>query len=231
MPDIEEDESRCPVVGQVRWKFKFTWISGGEDFSLEDQSPLLPWWDSGGGSHLEQPTLPKGYHVLPPQLYQDLDAFHHDIPPGWHCTKCGKLNVQIFLRHRRCSNCEVSVFIGLACGLVVMSPKSSTSPDPGFALCLEDVREMQQTIWTSLPHDLCPDGMEHSVVVWGDGMQTFSYGIQNNVVAKHIFTCNQPTLQEEPTMLFHDFQLHVHLSRQQDKKFSGTRYFSVFALL
>ena len=60
--------------------------------------------------------------------------------------------------------------------------------------------------------------------MWADGMRTFTYTIRDGVVAKHVFTCNLPTLQEEPTVLFHDIQVHVELSRHREGfKIHGSR--------
>jgi hypothetical protein len=81
-------------------------------------------------------------------------------------------------------------------------------------LTLSLVREYHQALSTPLPADVYPDEMDSSAEMWADGMRTFSYFIREGVLAKHIYTCNKETLQEEPTLLFRDFQLHVALSRQ-----------------
>ena len=74
-----------------------------------------------------------------------------------------------------------------------------------------DAQQLQNRM--TLPHDLYPDSVEPSSVLWSDGVQTHSYMIRGEVMAKHIFPCN--ILQQESEALFHEIQANVELRRRR----------------
>ena len=120
------------VTGRIRWHFKFAWTPGGEAYLPEGNSVSTPWWS---------PALSQGYapmlgsdpqssmerlkyyycSVLPLRLFLPFEAdSDFGFPSGWFCGKCGKLNRQVFLRHRRCSHCEVCVRVLLIAIRVIL---------------------------------------------------------------------------------------------------------------
>lgn len=90
-------------VTRARWHFKLRWVPGGEN--TRRIQPERPWW---------QPQVqPTGvelspYVILPPQLRTDFDRTADEIASevttrkGWHCTQCGRLNVQRLLCYQEC---------------------------------------------------------------------------------------------------------------------------------
>jgi hypothetical protein len=114
------------ILRTVKWRFKFAWASGGEEFLSKDGiQPFKPWWSPNAVEESAPPNdnatsrwrdlkesslsvLPQ-HLVLPFGMTEPDDAF----PRGWLCVDCGQLNIQVYLRHRTCSNCQVlpSVFL------------------------------------------------------------------------------------------------------------------------
>jgi hypothetical protein len=103
------------------------------------------------------------------------------------------------------------------CEYYLMCLKRDVRLGLGYCVSLDAVRNFQEAISTPLPADIYPDKMDSSAVIWGDEMRTFWYYFGNGAVVKHIYTCNEDVLQEEPTQLFEEFQLHVELSRKFSK--------------
>jgi hypothetical protein len=99
-----------------------------------------------------------------------------------------------------------------------MMVKASVPLGPGYALSLDTIRAYHSVLFSPQPSDICPDDAESSVEIWGDGLRTFCFALDESTRVKHIYTCNKEELQEEPTFLLREFQMNVALSREH-----GTR--------
>jgi hypothetical protein len=130
---------------------------------------------------------------------------------GWYCTACGKLNRVIMMRHRRCTSS--------AC-----TSKGKTAwGEGGYSVPLDSIRNPHQTLPIYLPNNTLPFGVdEPTVTTWPDGMLVLWYCLsasaagqtpQQEVSARHIFTCNAPSLQVEATELLDNIQSGCELVR------------------
>ncbi|PFH46298.1 hypothetical protein AMATHDRAFT_51138 [Amanita thiersii Skay4041] len=185
-------------------------------------------------------------NILPLQLTEGQEEGSSDeaMPRGWLCSRCGKLNQRVMLRHRWCGS----------------SWCWDNPPGEGYAVELESAREPRQMQTLSvLPYNVVPVWMESWVVDWDDGMRTIGYwptGRQQRppvpggnagsdsemlqtqsisksqskkgkgkakerreeggtqMMVKHVFTCNHPELQVEAANLFVRVQKEVILMKK-----------------
>lgn len=99
---------------EAKWQFKLRWIPGGENMP-EDQQPTHPWWQSKSQHSVSDQQTPTPYSLLPMHLRSDFADPTSQITvasevytrKGWHCLKCGKLNVQRLLCFQKCDKCQV----------------------------------------------------------------------------------------------------------------------------
>ncbi|TFK37495.1 hypothetical protein BDQ12DRAFT_161551 [Crucibulum laeve] len=76
------------------------------------------------------------------------------------------------------------------------------------------MRDPQQRLPLSLPHDTYPASTDVKVASWQDGMRTLTYTLEGGeVVLKHVFTSNVPSVQTLMTDLLERLQVDVRLRR------------------
>ncbi|KAF8888100.1 hypothetical protein BD779DRAFT_1525594 [Infundibulicybe gibba] len=219
------------ISGHVDWRFRCRWISGGEDWVGRENKHMSPWWiershttavppnvtdsDQESSPHYrtcrtKSPNYPNR-HKLFGTVYHPLIPLHliapygtntpdTAFPRGWYCDTCGKINFQVMLRHRNCSS----------------SFCRTKPPSLGFALGLATVRDPQDSLILFSPHNTYPPGVVETTTKWDDGSSTITYTAPTANVpltVQHIFTCNIPILQEEPSGLFQAIQTDIKLSR------------------
>ncbi|KAI0078727.1 hypothetical protein K474DRAFT_871446 [Panus rudis PR-1116 ss-1] len=191
---------------RVSWVFTFSWTPGGEVDYTKPQ-PMHPWWTSppasakGGqdGDHvIKHPysILPSHFTITPITLDDGTPATVSEIctRPGWHCTTCGKLNVQDLFCHQTCSKCSAGNG---------MSPVGAIY-----------VRNAYNVAPISFPWDRYPARVLTSVAGEPGALRTFTYAVSDSIVIKHLFTCNLKSLQGDATKLFREVQLGVELRWQ-----------------
>jgi hypothetical protein len=231
---IESDASNKPangrVSGRVKWKLWFHWTPGGEDLLPDGQTLIKPWWvpsengkDRAMPKYMDRNDLQNDCHnLLPLDMFAEPGPHTSSSPfsRGWYCINCGKLNKQIYLRHRMCSStsCQVTpILLASYCYADMTTRKSNAakaSSAIGYAVRLEFAREHSQALPSVAPGNLVPKTVPTNGSAWADGMHTCCYAINDMVEIKHVFTSNRPNLQEEANILFREIQLHVELRRQ-----------------
>lgn len=122
--DIPNKRTLGKVSGRARWNLQFHWTPGGEDLLPDGQQLTKPWWNSspleiGDGraaTYMHRTDLQNHCHNLLPLDMFAVPGPHTSsgpFPRGWYCVNCGKLNKQIFLRHRKCSSSQCQVTVSL----------------------------------------------------------------------------------------------------------------------
>ena len=162
------------------------------------------------------------HNLLPLGVHAELGPHTSSgpFPKGWYCTDCGKLNKQIFLRHRRCSSssCQVTLICFTSCHYIDMGTEKSNAGNAqsaaGYAVRLAFAREHPQALPLVAPANLVPKTVLTTVSAWADGMHTYCYALNDKVAAKHVFTSNRDNLQKEANFLFRAIQEHVELRRE-----------------
>jgi hypothetical protein len=101
-----------------------------------------------------------------------------------------------------------------SCHFNIMTVKANVPLGLGYALSLNTIRAYQSVLSSPQDSDICPDDVESSVEIWGDGLRTLCFAFDESTRVKHIYTCNKEELQEEPTFLLREFQMNVALSRE-----------------
>lgn len=118
MPKIDVQDR---AQGRIRWKLRFHWTPGGEDFLPGSEKLASPWWMRNEESvpepsYMMREDLLQSCHSLLP-LYMLANPgpslSKGSFPTGWFCMDCGKLNKQTMLRHRICSSsaCQMGDFV------------------------------------------------------------------------------------------------------------------------
>jgi hypothetical protein len=120
---MASNRAKGQVTGRVKWKLRFHWTPGGEDLLPDGQNLISPWWTSiprGGEdnrrtpatTYMDRKDLQNYCHnLLPRDVLAELGPHTSGVPRGWYCVDCGKLNKQIFLRHRSCSSSSCQVIL------------------------------------------------------------------------------------------------------------------------
>ena len=127
---IQSDMPKKPTFGKVsgraKWKLRFHWTPGGEDLLPDGQQLVQPWWEPPPPEnrdsramqdvkYMDRKDLQNHCHNLLPHDMFAVPGPHTSsgpFPRGWYCVDCGKLNQQMFLRHRKCSSsyCQVNLY-------------------------------------------------------------------------------------------------------------------------
>ncbi len=127
-----------PSATRFNWRFRLKWSSGGE-YLLSDNIDAVsrPWWrkdpyppqegvTSVSTEHYQKrrdehtTTYPQfgdigqNYNCLIPLHLLHMPGEVDDdanFPSGWFCSNCGRLNPQVYFRHRLCpsKSCKVSL--------------------------------------------------------------------------------------------------------------------------
>ncbi|GJE93213.1 Zn(II)2Cys6 transcription factor [Phanerochaete sordida] len=208
----EDDEERTV---RVNWHFKLRWVPGGEN-AAEDQQPSHPWWRHPSASPVADMDEPSPYSLLPMHLRSQFDkpsfeptvASEVIISKGWHCVKCGRLNVQRLLCFQKCETCQFG-----------------NDALPVDALYVRDPHKMTPD---ATPVDTYPENVTVSTHEGEKGgVRTFVYSIGDSTKIKHIFTCNRAKTQVAANKLFIDIQMEVPLVWQGAKtKIASGPYFA-----
>jgi len=122
--DIPSKRTFGKVSGRARWNLRFHWTPGGEDLLPDGQQLTKPWWnpclpeigDGHDATYMHRTDLQNHCHNLLPLDMFAVPGPHTSsgpFPRGWYCVNCGKLNKQIFLRHRKCSSSHCQVALSL----------------------------------------------------------------------------------------------------------------------
>ncbi|KAI0364706.1 hypothetical protein BV20DRAFT_974084 [Pilatotrama ljubarskyi] len=188
--------------GQKAWHFRFEWTPGGEDVDCVTGPDSTPWWMTAGyapqsldpsqgtpGVTVQHPytLLPLRFFAPPAQIVcadADVKAWR-----GWHCTSCGKLNVQRNLCYQKCNCCSV--------------------PNGLPPIAVEYVREVRGTGPVAFPWDRHDPSVECTSTDGPEGLREFTYALGPKGVVHHMFTRNRSEPQAEPTKLFSDLQAEV----------------------
>ncbi|TCD68030.1 hypothetical protein EIP91_011641 [Steccherinum ochraceum] len=188
-------------VERVCWKFELEWVPGGDSLDFSKLPSPTPWWLPRTGDDHAVPTHP--YTLLPGYFTAARAPDGSPIPvtspvaltrKGWHCTGCGKLNVQRFLCVQRCDQCKMDNGMG---------------PIRSF-----HVRNMYNLAPLMSPWARYPVASVHCTKKEDleSGYKIYSYligshGIGPSVVT-HLFTGNLPAVQEGPERLWLSLQKH-----------------------
>ncbi|KIP07421.1 hypothetical protein PHLGIDRAFT_420395 [Phlebiopsis gigantea 11061_1 CR5-6] len=207
-------------TSRATWRFKLRWIPGGENVPEGQQQPLHPWWQAPPSLDAPKPIdTPSPYSLLPMHLHNepekpdDDDQFASEVHTrkGWHCRKCGRLNVQRLLGAQKCGTCETGNRLLPVEALYVRDPHKTT-PD-------------------TTPVDTYPASVSCRVLDAGRNVvRTFLYTIDEGVEIKHVFTCNRPALQTGADHLFREIQRRVPMAWQGAKtKLAAGPYYTYLA--
>ncbi|CDO70117.1 hypothetical protein BN946_scf184783.g1 [Trametes cinnabarina] len=197
---IDED-SRTIIHGTKTWHFRFEWTPGGEqlDPAAIDRNP---WWmppvqmssesipNPEPSSLLLPYTLLPLYFLAPPTQNVCTDADVR-VAPGWHCVRCGRLNVQRNLCAQACATCS--------------------TPNGLEPISVEYVRQVRGTDPMSFPLDRYEDTVGCSSSDGPDGLPRFTYVLSGAGMVYHMFTRNRAEAQVEPTKLFRELQADVQI--------------------
>ncbi|KAH0583236.1 hypothetical protein H2248_011116 [Termitomyces sp. 'cryptogamus'] len=126
------------------------------------------------------------HHLLPPALRGgeagDVDG---DLPNGWWCRRCGRVNFRRFLRGGRCVGCVGARGRGVGRGAGgdggeergEEGERGEGEIQGGYAVELAQLRDPQQNGVLSHPANLFPEmmGVDGERTEWGDGMVCFEY--------------------------------------------------------
>jgi hypothetical protein len=110
---VESDsQNKGRVHGRMKWNLRFHWTPGGEDFVPKGMNLATPWWapafpqpgDAEATPYMNRKDLLRNCHsLLPLAIVAGQGPYAGNVlPRGWYCISCGKLNKQIFFRHRKC---------------------------------------------------------------------------------------------------------------------------------
>ena len=117
----DDDEERTV---RVTWHFKLRWIPGGEN-APEDQQPTHPWWRHPAAPPVAELDEPSPYSLLPLHMQSEFGKTFEDtvsseiiIKKGWHCTMCGRINVQRLMCFQKCEICQVRHGLRFFCYLI-----------------------------------------------------------------------------------------------------------------
>ncbi|KAI0766094.1 hypothetical protein BD413DRAFT_154795 [Trametes elegans] len=215
--EVVEGQDRPTTLtrSQNTWRFRFEWVPGGEDLNATTTPSSKPWWVdpaidarrmTGADSEEAGTPLLHPYTLLPlPFLATPAQSVCSDAdvkaPRGWHCTSCGRLNLQQNLCYQRCGSC--------------------LTPNGLPAIPVEYVRQVRGTDPIAFPWDRYPASVACTSADAPEGLRRFSYAIDADVVVHHLFTRNRPEVQAEPTRLFSDLQTAVEVPAE-----SGTARFT-----
>lgn len=118
---LPDPKKQVCVHGRVKWKLRFQWTPGGEDLLPDGKNLTVPWWaptyiqpgDMEATPYMRRKDLLRYCHsLLPLYLFAGPGPyFGNSLPRGWYCVYCGKLNKQIFFRHRKCVCHQVIVLL------------------------------------------------------------------------------------------------------------------------
>ncbi|KAF9489383.1 hypothetical protein BDN71DRAFT_326930 [Pleurotus eryngii] len=207
---------------RINWRFRLKWSPGGEYLlSGDTEAVSRPWWrkdshplqqelittvstehyqkrrDEHTTAYPQFGDVGQKYNCLiPPYLLHmpgqvDGDA---NFPSGWFCMDCGRLNPQVYFRHRVCSS--------RAC--------KDKPLERGYALELQKIRQPQDAMPFATPLQCPPLTSLH---VDDSGTTTYNYSSVFTVpiLIKHIFTHNRSSLQQDATRVFRDIQTDILL--------------------
>ncbi|KAI0630531.1 hypothetical protein C8Q77DRAFT_1133607 [Trametes polyzona] len=198
------------VRGRKTWRFRFEWTPGGEDPDAVAVLHAVPWWRgipdapsaaaNGVNSQPDQCTPIQHPYTLLPLHFLATPAQHictdADVRTwlGWHCTTCGRLNLQVNLCLQKCGSCS--------------------TPNGLPPIAVDYVRQVRGTDPIAFPWDRYPEFVR-CVSKDGPGiLRTFTYHLTAKATVHHLFTRNRPEAQSEPTRLFSDLQAEVELSTE-----------------
>ncbi|KAL7280690.1 hypothetical protein ACG7TL_005629 [Trametes sanguinea] len=199
---LEEAQS-ISIRGIKTWTFLFVWTPGGEQLDPAAVIDTRPWWmpdatppgmASIPGADATPPLLP--YTLLPlqyltvPTLNVCADA-DVKLAPGWHCTSCGRINVQRNLCSQMCASC--------------------LTPNGVAPISVEYVRQARGTDPISIPWDRYTDAVRSSSSDGADGLRRFTYVLNDAAMVHHMFTRNRAEAQMEPAQLFEALQADVEI--------------------
>ncbi|KAI0358137.1 hypothetical protein OH77DRAFT_1518859 [Trametes cingulata] len=190
------------LYGRKTWRFRFDWTPGGEDLESASDPSSTPWWMTPSPPHpLLHPThglgtvsmqhpftlLPLRFYAPPEQIVctdADVKAWR-----GWHCTCCGKLNLQRNLCYQKCDSCS--------------------APNGLPPISVEYVRQVRGTDPIAFPWDRHDHSVSCDTMEGPESLRQFTYTLGPKAFVHHMFTRNRPEPQEEPTRLFRDLQADV----------------------
>ncbi|KAH9847311.1 hypothetical protein C2E23DRAFT_849217 [Lenzites betulinus] len=202
---IHTEHPTTLIRGRRTWRFRFQWIPGGEVTDPVALASPNPWWMSPspgalpletGGPTEDTAPLQHPYSLLPlhflaaPAQFVCTDA---DVKTwrGWHCTSCGRLNLQQNLCLQKCAGCSMS---------------NSLPP-----ISAEYTRQVRGTDPIAFPWDRYPDFVSCISADGVAGLRRFTYCWDASATVHHMFTRNRVEVQAEPTRLFSDLQADVEL--------------------
>ncbi|KAI0672183.1 hypothetical protein C8Q78DRAFT_1077739 [Trametes maxima] len=212
---LSDDPPITLVNGRKTWRFRLEWTPGGEgeDADTTNSTLPVPWWMEASAPSLpsarqiiEIEPLLHPYTLLPLHLLsppEQIVCSDADVqaPRGWHCLSCGKLNLQQNLCYQKCDCCSAS---------------NGLSP-----LSVEYVRQPRGTDPIAFPWDRHPESVPCTSTEGRDGLRIFSYVLGAAVAVHHVFTCNRPGPQSEPTELFRALQADTELISELGAKGRG----------
>ncbi|KAJ8691608.1 hypothetical protein PTI98_011165 [Pleurotus ostreatus] len=209
---------------RFNWRFRLKWSPGGE-YLLSDNTDavLRPWWrnDSHPLQHEVITTVSsehyqkrrdehttaypqfgdvgQKYNCLIPLYLLHMPGQVDDdanFPSGWFCMDCGRLNPQVYFRHRIC--------LSRAC--------KDKPLGRGYALELQKIRQPQDAMPFATPLQCPPLTPLH---VDDSGTTTYDYSsvLSVPILIKHIFTHNRSSLQQDATRVFRDIQTDILLEQ------------------
>ncbi|KAI8985756.1 hypothetical protein BD414DRAFT_64609 [Trametes punicea] len=211
---VRGEHSARVAHGRKTWHFQFEWTPGGEHLDDVATSYASPWWmgDPEMCAEVEHGTnaviplhsyalLPLSFFAPPAQVVYNDSEVH--AWRGWHCTSCGRLNLQRNLCYQTCGTC---------------STPSGLSP-----ISVDYVRPVRGTDPVTFPWDRYTDTVRYTSSGGPDGLRRFTYTLDDMATLHHVFTRNRAEAQSEPTQLFTDLQGDVQLvSESSAKNKAGT---------
>lgn len=244
-----------PSATRFNWRFRLKWSLGGE-YVLSDNidTVLRPWWREYSHPLKEEITDVSTEHYQKrrdehttayPQFgdvgqnYNSLIPLHllhmpgevdddANFPSGWFCMNCGRLNPQVYFRHRLClsKSCKVLLKNGY---LLCFAENTRWQDKPlrrGYALELQKIRQPQDAMPFATPIQCPPLTSPH---IDDSGTTTYDYSsvFAVSILIKHIFTHNRTNLQQDATRVFRDIQTDVLLVQRS----LGLPPFSILAIL
>lgn len=88
-------------------------------------------------------------------------------------------------------------------------------------ISVEYVRQVRGTDPTAFPWDRYLESVSCVSSDCPDGLRCFTYDLTNTAFVHHMFTCNRPEAQADPTLLFNDLQAEVELVAETNTRGRG----------
>lgn len=210
-------------------------MPGGEDLLLDDEQHdygewseriVRPWWEPEKVPMEHHLSLECSRLLLPLPLlapFTENSTATGNFPAGYFCAKCGRVNIQRFLRHRICESATCST-------------KTDLANETGWVIGAFSTRDRKVNSATISPDDkwAAPTTAE-PVVGFENGTRLFHYHLAsgdpgvsmasastsvnrsdvetNPLSVRHIFNSNRAPLQARASALFETLQRDVRIER------------------